>query len=136
MHWWIKLLKEWSHHSLLTNSHILWNDYPMFRDSDMFNIIAFSDFYTPSKQLFLELKLLNLHDHIKHLNILFLHQLLNNKLPAVICNTFQLSFCNTKGRNARLKIVYTWSLYTIFWSVFYQLSDYMFMEVSSNILTL
>jgi hypothetical protein len=51
-------------------------------------LITFSEFRAHSSPLFLELKLLKIFDLVEVLNILFIHQYLNSKLPIDTFHTF------------------------------------------------
>ena len=66
-------------------------------------IITFSPPMSKSNSLFYNLKLLNIFDLIKTLNVLFVHQALNSKLPTHVQSTFnfsKLSHCyHTRGRS-------------------------------------
>lgn len=65
-------------------------------------IITFSDFNSHSAPLFLDLKILSFFDYVKMCNIIFLHKLINNKLPLTVLNNFIITFnaCNRPNDRA------------------------------------
>ena len=64
-------------------------------------IITFSDFNSSSTQLFLRFKVLPFFDFVKFLNIIFIYNVLNLRLPSSICETFKISSLTVNARNNR-----------------------------------
>ena len=66
-------------------------------------LITFSDFRAPSSPLLVDLKILSFFDFVKMCNILFLHQLINGKLPHSLLNNFVITFNARNHSNSRMK---------------------------------
>ena len=84
-------------------------------------LITFNNFQCPSSPLFSDLKILKLFDLVKCLNIFFVHNFLNNKLPFDLLNFFNFTqleaddeYNQYQGtRGARLKLLFVPSYNTI-----------------------
>lgn len=69
-------------------------------------LMTFSNFRAHSSPLFFELKILKFSDRVKLLNSILIHQILNDKCPFEISNTFSLTYYNgahvTRGKSIGL----------------------------------
>ena len=61
-------------------------------------IISFSDFQAPSSPLFLRFKTLPFFDFVESINIIFIFNILNNKIPSALTDTLKVERCYQHGR--------------------------------------
>ena len=63
-----------------------------------FRIISFSDFQVPYSPLFLRFKTLPFFDFVESINIIFIFNILNNKIPSALTDTLKVERCYQHGR--------------------------------------
>jgi hypothetical protein len=66
-------------------------------------IISFSDRIAHCNPIYLELKILAFYDHVKFCSVIFIHKLINNKLPLSMNDTFNLTFTASIHHPSRCK---------------------------------
>ena len=89
-------------HSHMSYASLIWGQRPtkhkqriLILQKFAVRIITFSTWKSPTKPLFIELKLLNFFDFVKLSNILLIQKLIKNEIPQVLCDSFDL--CKTQG---------------------------------------